>query len=417
MKHRFQKNNRYFIVCVYLFVTVLLCIISFSVISNWAATKALFGKVLKMLSPFIIGAFIAYLINPLVKVINYKVFKPLFKGKFKKFRDVASVLISYVIVIGAVSTVLFFIVPQILDSIGQVGQFVNSAQNGYAKIMNQLEAFESKHSGVDFSPIINILDSIPAKVGQLFSDSIPVILSTVYDTSMSLVSGILNFIIAIIVSIYMLLDKARLINGVKRIIYAMGGANKADVFILEVRKCNEIFSNFVIGKTIDSLIIGILCYILMKVTGLPYALVVSIIVGITNMIPYFGPFIGAIPGILLLLLVDVAYGLVFGILILALQQFDGLYLGPTILGGSTGIRPLWIIFAITVGGFIAGPLGMFLGVPIVAVIAYLFDKYIRNKLKAKEIEFVKDEETGIINRKITMIETKADEKVIEEKTE
>jgi len=420
MKHKFQKNNRYFIVCVYLFITVLLCIISNAVITNWGSVKDTIDKVLGAVSPFIIAIFIAYLINPLPKFINAKVLKPIFKGKAKKFRNVFSVLVSYVIVISAVSTILFYIIPQILDTLGQIGKVVNSAQNGYSKIMGYVERFQEKYPSIDITPALNVVKEIPGKVGQVFSDSIPVILSKLYDTSMSLVSGVLNFIIAIIVSIYMLLDKTRLINAAKKIVYATLGERKGDIFLAETAKCNEIFANFIVGKTIDSLIIGLLCYFLMTVTGLPYALIISIIVGITNMIPYFGPFIGAIPGILLLLFVDVAYGLVFGILILALQQFDGLYLGPTILGGSTGIRPLWIIFAITVGGFVAGPLGMFLGVPTVAVIAYLSNKYFDKKLKVREIEFETDEETGIIRRKVIMIEDKKELMVVkgeEEKTE
>ncbi len=399
MKHRFEKNNNYFTICIYIFVTVLLCIIVNAVIGNWDNTKSLIGKVMNMLSPFIIGMFIAYMINPMPKFINGKLMKPLFKGKFKKFRDVSSVLLSYVIVIGAVSTIIFYIIPQIMDTLAQIGGLVNSAQTGYASIMEKLEAFENRHPELDLSPITNLLQEIPNKVAQIFSDSIPVIISTIYTKSMSVVSGILNFVIAIMVSVYMLLDKSRLINSAKRIVYAIMGEKKGDIFIYETGKCNEIFGNFIIGKTIDSLIIGILCFILMKIAGLPYALIISIIVGITNMIPYFGPFIGAIPGILLLLLVDFSYGLVFGIMILALQQFDGLYLGPTILGESTGIRPLWIIFAITVGGFVAGPAGMFLGVPIVAVIAYLLDKALKRKLEMKNIDFEKDEETGIMRRK------------------
>ncbi len=413
MKHKFEKNNKYYSICIYAFVTVLLCILASAAIEKWGTIKDVIDNVLDAISPFIIGMFIAYLINPLAKAINYKVMKPLCKAKFKKFRNVFSVLVSYVIVISAVATIIFYIVPQIMDTVKQIGSFVNSAQNGLTKFVNMIEAFEDKHPGIDLSPVMNVMEDIPKQVAEVFSSSIPVIISTVYDTSMSFVSGILEFVIAIIVSIYMLLDKSRLINSSKKIIYALLGERNGDIFIKESGKCNEIFGNFIVGKTIDSLIIGILCFILMKITGLPYALIISIIVGVTNMIPYFGPFIGAVPGILLLLLVDFAYGLVFGIMILALQQFDGLYLGPTILGESTGIRPLWIIFAITVGGFVAGPLGMFLGVPIVAVIAYLFEKICNKRLAKKKIEFITDEETGIITRKVELIETKKEVMVVE----
>jgi predicted PurR-regulated permease PerM len=150
-------------------------------------------------------------------------------------------------------------------------------------------------------------------------------------------------------------------------------------------ECNKIFSGFIIGKSIDSLIIGILCFILMTLFKMPYALIISAIVGVTNMIPYFGPFIGAVPGTIILLLMSPLRAFGFIILIFVLQQFDGLYLGPKILGDSTGLKPLWIIFAITLGGNLAGVLGMFFGVPIIAVIAYLANNIIERKLKSKDI--------------------------------
>ena len=173
--------------------------------------------------------------------------------------------------------------------------------------------------------------------------------------SMSVVRWVLNLIVAIIVSIYMLLDKDILIGNLERIIHSIFNKKRAEAVWDTITGANEIFSGFIIGKTIDSTIIGILCLILMKLFGLggSYAVVISIFVGITNMIPYFGPFIGAIPSIVVILLaVSPQQALGFAILILAIQQFDGNVLGPYILGDKTGLRPIWIIFAITVGGWL-----------------------------------------------------------------
>ena len=156
-------------------------------------------------------------------------------------------------------------------------------------------------------------------------------------------------------------------------------------FIVNVKECNTIFSSFIIGKSLDSLIIGIICFILMTILKLPYSVLLSVIVGITNMIPYFGPFIGAIPGVVLFLVISPIKSIIFAVMILALQQFDGLYLGPKILGNSTGLKPLWVIFGITVGGAYAGVLGMFLGVPVVGVIAHLLNKSITSRLEKKNI--------------------------------
>ena len=203
---------------------------------------------------------------------------------------------------------------------------------------------------------------------------------------MSVISWVVDITIAIIVSVYMLIDRNRLITNFRKLIYAVMKRDKADKLLGTLSECNKIFGSFIIGKTIDSVIIGFMCFAFMTIIGLKYAILISVIVGITNMIPYFGPFIGAIPGVIILLTADFKQAVIFAVLILALQQFDGLYLGPKILGDSTGLRPLWIIFAITIGGWAAGPIGMFLGVPCVAVIAFLVQNKIDRKLSEKNID-------------------------------
>ena len=258
--------------------------------------------------------------------------------------------------------------------------------------MDKILELESTHPEWDLSVINDAMEEIPDKIINIITKAIPTIIPTIYNTSMSLISGFLNAIIAIIVSVYMLIDKNRLIFNAKRVIYAIFGQKTGDKLLHTGSECNRIFSSFIIGKLIDSLIIGILCFIAMSILKLPYALIISVIVGVTNMIPYFGPFIGAVPGILLLLFVSFKYALIFTVLIIVLQQFDGLYLGPKILGESTGLRPLWIIFAITVGGSISGVLGMFLGVPTLAVIAYILNYFIEKRLHKYGIFFLPQEE-------------------------
>lgn len=183
----------------------------------------------------------------------------------------------------------------------------------------------------------------------------------------------------------MLSDQKSLLKHMKRFTYAVLKKERAARFIQTSRECSSIFSKYILGKTLDSVIIGILCFILMLILRLDYALVLSVIVGVTNMIPYFGPFIGAIPGILIYLFISPIQAIIFAFMILVLQQFDGLYLGPKILGESTGIKPLWVIFGITIGGSYFGPLGMFLGVPVVAVISHLLNSFVKRRLSQKNI--------------------------------
>lgn len=398
MKHKFTKNNKYYTISIYVIATVLIATIGIKVITNWQGTISLFENVIGVLTPFLVGFFIAYIINPLSKLINQKILKPIFRGKSLKLRKVISVFVSYIIVFGAIITVMFYIIPQIVDTLSQITSFIDTAQTGYNKLIAELREIEAKNPSWNLAPVYEFIENVPNLVGDFIKDSLPNIVPQIFTTSMSVISGVIDGLIAIIVSIYMLIDKPHLINNSKKFVYVVFGIHRGDKIIATAGECNKIFGDFIIGKMIDSTIIGILCWIIMTVLELPYALVISVIVGITNMIPYFGPFIGAVPGVVLLLIVDIKFALIFGILILALQQFDGLYLGPKILGESTGLRPIWIIFAITVGGWAAGVVGMFLGVPVTAVIAYLLEKYMNGHIARKAIEFETDEETGIMER-------------------
>lgn len=396
MNHKFSKNNKYYTIALYAIGVIVICSIIIKLIMNWGTTSAAISGAMDVLSPFIMALLIAYLLNPLVKSIDNG-FSHFLSEKQKGLRKALSILLSYIIVLGLIVMAFFYIIPQILESLTQLTSIFNSAQSGYNDLMNYLLELENKHPELNLDAFNETLKQIPEQAISFITDAIPMIIPTIYNTSMSLISGVLNALIAIIVSIYMLIDKSRLLNGSKRILYAVFGAKHGDKFMVTASRCNHIFSGFIIGKLIDSLIIGILCFIIMSIFKLPYTLIISVIVGVTNMIPYFGPFIGAVPGILLLLFVNLKSALIFTVLIIILQQFDGLYLGPKILGDSTGLRPIWIIFAITVGGSIAGVLGMFLGVPTLAVIAYLMDSFVEKKLNLYGIFFCTGDD-GLITR-------------------
>ena len=393
-----KRRNRFFGMGMYIVVlaAIITCVIK--LIWNWEETSSLIGHFFSIIFPFLLGLFIAYIINPLVEFLNRKVFAGIFRIKSKKIRKAFAVLIAYALVITIITTCMFYIIPQIIESLTQLTTFIETAQTGYNKIVGFLEDLNKEYPEWKVNTVITFINDIPSHIENYLGDFVVTAIPMVYTTSMSVIMGILDVIIAVIVSVYMLFDKPKLINNAKRLVYALLPEKKADRLLVVSAECNKIFGNFIIGKMIDSIIIGCLCWIIMTIIGIPYALVISVIVGITNMIPYFGPFIGAIPGALLLLIVDFYYALIFVILIIVLQQFDGLYLGPKILGESTGLRPIWIIFAITVGGSLAGVVGMFLGVPVVAVIAYLSDEAMDKKLKKKNVEFETDPETDIISR-------------------
>lgn len=383
---RFIKNNRYFTICVYGVVMILASAIIFKMIIDIDKTKAWVGQVLGMLSPFIFGTLLAYILNPMVHVFYRLIQKLCDKAKWKLRHGLhtgLAIMITYTIVIGLILIMLRYVLPEIAENFGDfVNNFIPNAYNSFLLLLNELqERFPEIDIAALTKPLTDTLPDMISTARDMATNMVPAI----YTLSMSIASWIVNLLITIIVSVYILYDKRRLMHGCWRLIYAFLPKKYIPACQEILTECNRLFSSFVVGKFIDSTIIGVLCFILMSIMRLPYVLLISIVVGVTNMIPYFGPFIGAIPGILILLFISPLQSFAFAILILCLQQFDGLILGPKILGNSTGMKPLWIIFAITVGGSIAGVIGMFLGVPVVAVISYLLDRYLTWRLQKKDI--------------------------------
>lgn len=380
-QNKFEKNRNYYTISVYAVAVIVISALLIKLFFNWSSTLDTGKKILDVLMPYLIGVFIAYLINPLVKKTDTFIYTKL-KITRRGVRNALSILFSYIVVFGIIVACIIFIIPQIYESLKTI---YLGTQTSYDKLIDYLDKLNTKYPQFDLSYLTTVLENNSASIINFVKGSLDTLLPFLYNTSISVVSWTIDIIISIIVSVYLIVDRNRMINNCRRFLFAVFKKERAVSIIKTLSECNRIFSGFIIGKTIDSTIIGFMCFAFMSILGLKYAVLISVIVGITNMIPYFGPFIGAIPGVLILLTVGFNHALVFGIMILALQQFDGLYLGPNILGDSTGLRPVWIIFAITVGGWVAGPIGMFLGVPCVAVIAFLTDKAISKKLEKNQI--------------------------------
>lgn len=374
------KNKKYILICLYTISTICISAFLIKAIWYWDSTINAISNILEMLSPFLIGIFIAYIMNPLVNVID----KFLFKIRLKKtsLRRGISIFISYIVVLGIIAFCISVIIPELYLSLKSV---YSGLQKNFDKLITYIDKLNEKYPEIDISFASKLIKDNSSNFLSMIQNSVNTLIPMLYGISVIVIKSAINIIIAIMVSCYMLIDKKRLLLNFKKIIFATLKKERAEKFITTLKDCNKIFGQFVIGKTIDSTIIGFLCFFFMKILRLDYTMLISVIVGITNMIPYFGPYIGAIPGILILLTISWKHALVFSIMILILQQFDGLYLGPKILGQSTGLRPVWIIFAITVGGWLFGPVGMFLGVPTFGIISYLFNRIITKKLHDKQI--------------------------------
>lgn len=332
-----------------------------------------------LLLPFIFGFALAFLVAPLQNFIEKKLFKSLpIKHKAKR---IISTFTSLFITLSALFGLFLVVTPQLISSLNtlvdQIPSYIESTTLFINQLITQLN-IESEVSAL----LQDISEDVLQSISQLGREVLPNILSM----SINMLTFLFRLIVGIFIAVYMLLEKERFSNQIAKFVLAI--ASKEDAFIIfkVSNLAKDKFNQFIYGKTIDSIIVGILSFIVMSVLQWPYALLISVIVGITNMIPVFGPFIGAVPGFLILFIVSPTTALWFILFIIILQQIDGNYIGPKILGDSLGLPTLWIMFAIIVGGGLFGVLGMFLGVPIFAVIYVIVKETIQLKLKNKGIE-------------------------------
>ncbi len=331
------------------------------------------NNLLSIFSPVIWAFAIAYLLNPLMKILEKKF----------KLKRVWSILIIYMLVLGILTIFITVISPSIVNSIMELGRnlpsYITQTELWFTEQLTNLELLDEY--GV--APYIN--ENLDNFIGTI-SVYVNNILSAALSQVINLTSAFFRAILSMIIAIYFLKDKEKFLKGVKKIIFAFLSPEHSKSVIEFGAELDNLFSRFIIGKFIDSCIIGVICFFGLMIIDAPYELLLSIIVGITNMIPYFGPFIGAVPAVIITLFFSPLKALWVLIFMIFLQQFDGLYLGPKILGDKVGLSPFWIIVAIIIGGGIFGVIGMFLGVPIMAVIKAVFERFIDKRLDAKNVE-------------------------------
>lgn len=384
-KNRFQPNSRYFTIVIYGLMFVLGTILLVRIVGSFNNTVKLLGQALQVIAPFLVGAFIAFILYPLVRFFYRNLFKNTLHMKSDKLSKWLSILVTYVIAIGVIAILMVFILPQLYTSITDI---VDRLPVWYNNLTTIVDNFENRHADlgfIDYNVINEHLTSLYPKIISYLTDTLANLLPYVVNTSMAIVKGIVNLIISIMVSVYMISDHKNIFYQFKKLLYAVFPKQAADTARTICRESTNIFLKFMYGKAIDSVIIGIICFICMNIFKFPYTVLISVIVGITNMIPYFGPYIGGVLGGIIIVIVNPVQVIFFAVMILVIQQFDGLFLGPKILGDSTGLKPLWVIFAIVVGGAMFGVLGMFLGVPTMAVICYILNIVVEHFLKKRNI--------------------------------
>ena len=300
--HRFTYNSKYYTICIYTVVTVFICAVIVRAIFMWESTSTAVHNIMGWTLPYLMGIFLACLLYPLVAFLQEHVFHNLMETHQGLGKGL-SILLTYVIFLGVIIMVIGVIIPQVWQS---VLDLATAVPGWYGRTMDLLVDLNEQIPEIDFDFITKKFQEFgnaflsSSKIQQQLQD----ILMTVVSTSVSVVAVFLDFLIALIVSVYLLIDLNRIGRTSKKILRAFVSDEMTGKIIRISKECYDIFSSFVSGKMVDSLIIGILCFIAMNLLRLPYALVISVVVGVTNMIPYFGPFIGAVPGCFILLMVS-----------------------------------------------------------------------------------------------------------------
>ncbi|MCD8091091.1 MAG: AI-2E family transporter [Clostridiales bacterium] len=370
-----------------LLIVILIGLVLYRVITT-TNFNFIFASAVSVMKPFIIGLIIAYILNPIVSFFEDKFLRfKAFKARPKAAKSL-SMLTTYLLLAALIYFVVISIIPEIVSSIQKISTYL------FNYIPKLEAAFNKAVENIDISGSAaeEIIDSIANTINSIFDTIlnsvkyVPNLMSTVLTGTFNVAGWILNVIIGIIISLYMLLDKKNLIEFCKKVFFIILPKKYFDSFRAFIQRANLTFEKFFLSKAVDSIIIAIIFFFGCCFINPDYALLFACVIGITNMIPYFGPFIGAVPVVVLCLLQDPYSAIWMTIFVIVLQQFDGYILGPRVMGDSIGIKPMGVIFAILVGGALFGFVGMFFGVPVYAVISKTITNYVDKRIREKEAE-------------------------------
>lgn len=352
---------------------ILISVIIFKVVNSIEDVTSLVGTLLSFLSYFLWGWLIAFFINPAMVYLE---------KKFKTKR-ILSIIIVYTLFIGIIALVITLITPaitrNILELAGKLPRFIGNIEDSTWDLINKYDVFD--RFGLDKYVKENLSD-ILSKLNHILTSG----LNLIFSQLINLTSSLFKFITGIVISIYMLIDKERIIRSSKRITFSLFNEDHAQDIIDIGRETHRIFSQYIIGKFLDSIILASILCVILGIFKIPYFILISLLMGITNMIPYFGNLIGAVPSCLITLFISPVKALVLIILIIIVCEFETLYVGPKVLGGRVGLSPLLIIMAMAIGGGLYGIWGMFFSVPIMAVIKAMIEEVTNRRLKEKKID-------------------------------
>ncbi len=371
-------------------VIFLICVAGLLFIAQFDAIKNVVGWVAGMLSPVIVGTILAYIINPLTVIFEnvfMRIFKKVNKKSRKRLSRGISIILSLIVLIAVIALLIFLIIPEFLESLNKL---ISKAPDLFENVL----AWISDIQNSDNAFMANMGQSIDQLVVKL-SDWLVGIASTavgsLIDSVISVFSFFFDFIVALVVFVYALLEKEKFIAQSKKLIFAIFSRERANDILLVARYGNETFGKFISGKLLTSTVVGIVTFTFMSIMKMPYPLLSAGIIAITNVIPFFGPFIGGLPTSFIVLISDFRQGIIYIIFLLVLQQLEGNVIEPMIMEDKTGVSKFWIIFAILLCGGVFGIAGMIFAVPLFAVLFYSIKLGVERSLAKKDLPLSSDD--------------------------
>ncbi len=374
---KFKLNNKYVRWGVTAFLVIVAGITFYYFVFHSSNIRSGVKMITDILMPVVVGMAIAYLLTPVLNFIESKLLYPLCnKLRIKQSKKKNSIirglgiLITAFLFVALIYVLLYMLISQIVPSVQNIVSNFDAYTSNFTKWLNQTMNDNPEVQAY----LVRTFDKYSNELESWITDILPntgQLIKTVSLSILGVVGVLWDFVIGFIISIYVLASKEKFAAQAKKVSYALFEKDTANTVIRNFRFTHKTFIGFLGGEIVDSIIIGILCFIGTSILKTPYAALVSVIVGVTNIIPFFGPFLGAVPSALLIFVVDPLHPLnclYFVIFIIVLQQVDGNIIGPKILGSSTGLAGFWVIFAITLFGGLFGVFGMIIGVPIFAVI-------------------------------------------------
>lgn len=363
-----------------IFITVATIGLVVAITINYRGIINMFNRLLSILTPFIYSMCIAYLLAPLCDKIECKL-----NNKMKKHSEVIAVAITETMFITLLIIVVSTVVPQSVKSVGTIIETIPQTWKSFQITMQNAAGDNSFISNLIGGNIEEFNKALTSFIDTKVLPNIDIIITEVASHVTDFGKTILNIIIGIIISIFVLSRRKIFVKHTKIVMKAVLSEKVYKAVTAEIEIANKMFGGFLVGKIIDSIIIGLMCFLSLAIMDMPYAILVSVIVGITNIIPILGPFIGAVPGTIIIFSASPVKSLYFIIFIVVLQQIDGNIIGPKCIGSATGLPTFWTLFAIMFFGGLWGIVGMLIGVPLLAVLFDIGKKIIKHLINKRSI--------------------------------